>query len=192
MAYDLRKRDRVVFDAAASSGVAVLERDVLLADWARHSELPAGWLSLDAGDNDPARFWRHAVAALDRARPGIGERVGCSWPGYRCAGKTMWPGSWRRSPAATATSWTIWLRRCSSSRTSRCVPSCWRPRCSTGSAGRYATRSRARQAGRRCWSRWNGRACSWYRWMRCAAGGAITTCSPTCSAPACTRGSPHA
>jgi LuxR family transcriptional regulator, maltose regulon positive regulatory protein len=34
------------------------------------------WLSLDAGDNDPARFWRHAVAALDRVRPGIGERVG--------------------------------------------------------------------------------------------------------------------
>ena len=27
------------------------------------------------GDNDPARFWRHAVAALDRARPGTGERV---------------------------------------------------------------------------------------------------------------------
>ena len=34
------------------------------------------WLSLDAGDNDPARFWRHAVAALDRVRPGIAERVG--------------------------------------------------------------------------------------------------------------------
>jgi LuxR family maltose regulon positive regulatory protein len=34
------------------------------------------WLSLDAGDNDPARFWRHAVAALDRARPGMAERAG--------------------------------------------------------------------------------------------------------------------
>jgi LuxR family maltose regulon positive regulatory protein len=34
------------------------------------------WLSLDAGDNDPARFWRHAVAALDRVRPGISERMG--------------------------------------------------------------------------------------------------------------------
>ena len=39
---------------------------------ARH---PVAWLSLDAGDNDPARFWHHAVAALDRARPGTGERV---------------------------------------------------------------------------------------------------------------------
>jgi LuxR family transcriptional regulator, maltose regulon positive regulatory protein len=34
------------------------------------------WLSLDAGDNDPARFWRHAVAALDLANPGIAERGG--------------------------------------------------------------------------------------------------------------------
>ena len=46
-----------------------------LADWAGRTEHPAGWLSLDAADNDPARFWRHAVAALDRARPGIGDRV---------------------------------------------------------------------------------------------------------------------
>jgi LuxR family maltose regulon positive regulatory protein len=37
---------------------------------------PAGaWLSLDEGDNDPAQFWRHAVAALDRVRPGIAERA---------------------------------------------------------------------------------------------------------------------
>ena len=50
-------------------------KTVLLADWARRSQYPAGWLSLDAGDNDPARFWRHVVAALDRVRPGIGERV---------------------------------------------------------------------------------------------------------------------
>ena len=50
-------------------------KTVLLADWARRGGHPAGWLSLDAGDNDAARFWRHAVAALDRARPGLGERV---------------------------------------------------------------------------------------------------------------------
>ena len=47
----------------------------LLADWARRSGLPVAWLSLDEGDNDPARFWRHVVAALDRARPGIAEQV---------------------------------------------------------------------------------------------------------------------
>jgi len=50
-------------------------KTVLLADWARPGGHPAAWLSLDAGDNDPARFWRHAVAALDQARPGTGGRV---------------------------------------------------------------------------------------------------------------------
>ncbi len=58
--------------AAAPAGYG---KTVLLADWARRGEHPVAWLSLDGGDNDPARFWRHAVAALDRARPGTGERV---------------------------------------------------------------------------------------------------------------------
>src|SRR5262245_37045983 len=48
----------------------------LLADWARRGGRSAAWLSLDAGDNDPARFWRHVVAALDRVRPGIADQVG--------------------------------------------------------------------------------------------------------------------
>jgi LuxR family transcriptional regulator, maltose regulon positive regulatory protein len=50
-------------------------KTALLADWARRGRRPVGWLSLDSGDNDPARFWRHAVAALDRTCPGISERV---------------------------------------------------------------------------------------------------------------------
>ncbi len=50
-------------------------KTALLSSWVRQGDGPVGWLSLDARDNDPARFWRHAVAALDRARPGIAERV---------------------------------------------------------------------------------------------------------------------
>jgi LuxR family maltose regulon positive regulatory protein len=50
-------------------------KTALLADWLRSDGRPVAWLSLDAGDNDPVRFWRHVVAALDRARPGIGERA---------------------------------------------------------------------------------------------------------------------
>jgi len=33
------------------------------------------WLSLDAGDNDPARFWSYLVSALDSLRPGLMEKV---------------------------------------------------------------------------------------------------------------------
>jgi LuxR family transcriptional regulator, maltose regulon positive regulatory protein len=50
-------------------------KTALLADWARHSQRPVAWLSLDEADNDPARFWRHAAAALDRVRPGVAQHV---------------------------------------------------------------------------------------------------------------------
>src|SRR5215213_6694410 len=45
-------------------------KTALLADWARRGRRPVAWLSLDDADNDPARFWRHAAAALDTLRPG--------------------------------------------------------------------------------------------------------------------------
>src|SRR5919199_2705140 len=45
----------------------------LLSDWAGRSRWPVAWLSLDQGDGDPARFWRHVAAALDRVRPGTAE-----------------------------------------------------------------------------------------------------------------------
>ncbi|MGH3172564.1 MAG: AAA family ATPase, partial [Streptosporangiaceae bacterium] len=51
-------------------------KTALLADWVRSGDRRVAWLSLDAADDDPARFWRHVVAALDRARPGIAERAG--------------------------------------------------------------------------------------------------------------------
>jgi LuxR family transcriptional regulator, maltose regulon positive regulatory protein len=47
----------------------------LLADWARGGQSPVAWLSLDTGDNDPVRFWRHVVAALDRVEPGVAGRL---------------------------------------------------------------------------------------------------------------------
>src|SRR6266571_2544815 len=64
-------RQLILVCAPAGSG-----KTALLADWARRGRRPVAWLSLDAGDNDPARLWRHAVAALDRVRPGIAEQVG--------------------------------------------------------------------------------------------------------------------
>ena len=51
-------------------------KTALLADWAQRRPARTAWLSLDSGDNDPARFWRHAVAAMDRVRPGLDGRLG--------------------------------------------------------------------------------------------------------------------
>ena len=64
-------RDLILVCAPAGSG-----KTALLADWAGRGQRPVAWLSLDGGDNDPARFWRHTAAALERVRPGIGGRVG--------------------------------------------------------------------------------------------------------------------
>src|SRR6266567_1933892 len=64
-------RGLVLVCAPAGSG-----KTALLADWARGGGRPVAWLGLDGGDNDPTRFWRYVVAALDRARPGLAELVG--------------------------------------------------------------------------------------------------------------------
>src|SRR5215831_12011799 len=45
-------------------------KTVVLADWARRGGRPVAWLSLDTGDNDPVRFWRHVGAAVDGVREG--------------------------------------------------------------------------------------------------------------------------
>src|SRR5262245_9250862 len=50
-------------------------KTTMLGDWARRSRRPAAWLSLDEGDNDPARFWRYVAAALERVRPGMDAPV---------------------------------------------------------------------------------------------------------------------
>jgi LuxR family maltose regulon positive regulatory protein len=65
------QRGLILICAPAGSG-----KTALLADWAGRSRQRVAWLSLDAGDNDPARFWRHAAAALERVRPGISGSVG--------------------------------------------------------------------------------------------------------------------
>ncbi len=60
-------------------------KTTLLGDWARRSRRPVAWLSLDTGDNDPARFWRYVAEALGRVRPGMCAQVaallgGPQWP----------------------------------------------------------------------------------------------------------------
>jgi LuxR family maltose regulon positive regulatory protein len=64
-------RGRVLVCAPAGFG-----KTALLANWARHGEKPVAGPSLEAGDNDSARFWRHLVAAVGQARPGVGEPAG--------------------------------------------------------------------------------------------------------------------
>jgi LuxR family maltose regulon positive regulatory protein len=56
-------------------------KTTLVSDWLRQlgSSTPAapglgiGWLSVDEADNDPLRFWSYVMAALETARPGLGQ-----------------------------------------------------------------------------------------------------------------------
>lgn len=50
-------------------------KTTLLADWAAGADLPVAWLSLDPDDDDPARFWRYVVAALDRVVAGLEDEL---------------------------------------------------------------------------------------------------------------------
>jgi LuxR family maltose regulon positive regulatory protein len=55
------------------SAPAGFGKTTLASAWAGGSERPAAWLSLDEGDNDPARFLGYLVAALQTIAPNIGE-----------------------------------------------------------------------------------------------------------------------
>jgi len=292
-------------------------KTALLADWAQGGRRPVAWLTVDAGDNDPARFWRHLVAALDPARPGLADRLGpllgppapVAYEGLATAlvnqlageaGEVLLvlddyhlieaqpvhasigfllehrpPGlrlvlASRADPplplarlrargqlaelrqrdlrcteqearvvlgqavgadlpeAAVAAlterteGWVAGLQLAALSlrgqadvagfvagfsgshryvldylaeevldaSPSRCGGSCSRPRSWSGCRARCATPSPAATTASGCWSRSSGPTCSWSRWMRCGAGGATTSCSPTCSGPASSSSSP--
>ena len=57
------------------SAPAGFGKTTLVSEWVAGCGQPAAWLSLDAGDNDPARFLAYFVAALQTISAGIGAGV---------------------------------------------------------------------------------------------------------------------
>ena len=57
------------------SAPAGFGKTTLVSDWITRCGRPAAWLSLDEGDNDPARFLAYFVAALQTIAAHIGEGV---------------------------------------------------------------------------------------------------------------------
>jgi LuxR family maltose regulon positive regulatory protein len=72
-------------DRGAATGLTLVSapagfgKTTLVAEWLAGEPVPstderaAAWLSLDAGDNDPARFWTYVVASLGTADPRFGS-----------------------------------------------------------------------------------------------------------------------
>jgi LuxR family transcriptional regulator, maltose regulon positive regulatory protein len=62
-----QKRPLTLVAAPAGFG-----KTTLLSSWLAATGRSVAWVSLDAGDNDPTRFWSYTLAALERVYPGIG------------------------------------------------------------------------------------------------------------------------
>jgi LuxR family maltose regulon positive regulatory protein len=57
------------------SAPAGFGKTTLVSEWAIGAEQPVAWLSLDEGDNDPARFLAYLVTALQTIAANIGEGI---------------------------------------------------------------------------------------------------------------------
>ncbi len=58
---------------ALISAPAGFGKTTLLSEWASQCQHPIAWLTLDAGDNAPDRFWAYVVAALQTAGVDLGD-----------------------------------------------------------------------------------------------------------------------
>src|SRR6266487_6580071 len=59
-----------LLSAPAGSG-----KSALVSQWLTAEQLPTAWVSLDADDNDPIRFWLYLGASLDALEPALGASV---------------------------------------------------------------------------------------------------------------------
>jgi len=57
------------------SAPAGFGKTTLVSEWITGCQQPVAWLSLDDGDNDPARFWSHLIVALQMIVENVGAAV---------------------------------------------------------------------------------------------------------------------
>ena len=62
-----------LLSAPAGFGKSTLVSEWIAARSERQEALPVAWVSLDAGDNDPVRFWRYVITACQVFDAAVGE-----------------------------------------------------------------------------------------------------------------------
>ncbi|MEO0812792.1 MAG: AAA family ATPase, partial [Myxococcota bacterium] len=50
-------------------------KTTLLVEWASTCAQPVAWFSIEAADNEPKRFWRHLIGAIQERFPAVGREV---------------------------------------------------------------------------------------------------------------------
>jgi LuxR family maltose regulon positive regulatory protein len=76
----VRARLERLLDRSSSAALTLVDAPVgfgktmLVQSWCANQSVAAvAWVSLDAADDDPARFWTYLATAIDRIRPGLGR-----------------------------------------------------------------------------------------------------------------------
>jgi LuxR family maltose regulon positive regulatory protein len=76
-----RQRLQRALDAAGDATLTLVAappgygKTTAVRSWSAGRDGAFAWVTVDAGDNDPTRFWRYVASAVDRVRPGLGRRA---------------------------------------------------------------------------------------------------------------------
>ena len=74
-----RPRIRHALDAGRDAALTLVSapagygKTTAVRAWCAGLDAALAWVTLDVGDNDPARLWRYVATAVDRVRPGLGR-----------------------------------------------------------------------------------------------------------------------
>src|SRR4051794_30013494 len=74
-----RRRLLAELDRLAPAALTLIDapvgfgKTVLAQSWCEHTDAAVAWVSLDEGDNDPARLWTYVATSVDRVRPVLGR-----------------------------------------------------------------------------------------------------------------------
>ncbi len=76
-----RPRIRRALDAGRPASLTLVAapagygKTTAVRDWCAGLDASVAWVTLDDSDNDPVLLWRYVATALDRVRPGLGQRA---------------------------------------------------------------------------------------------------------------------